>query len=213
MSSFFSRLRGKKSGEPERLPPGQKLTDKFPVLHYGSIPSIDINNWDFRVFGLVKEELRWTWEEFKQLPRRKVVLDIHCVTHWSKFDTEWEGVSVRDLVEEGIITPKPEAKYVLQHCEHDFTENLPIDIVMADNFLLATHFAERPISLEHGYPVRGVIGSFADRSEDKTTYLWKGGKWLRGLEFLSKDRPGFWEMGGYHNEADPWKEQRYGRIF
>jgi DMSO/TMAO reductase YedYZ molybdopterin-dependent catalytic subunit len=213
LRDFISWIRGKKSEDLKRLPPGQRLTDKFPVLHYGSIPAIDIDTWDFKVFGYVENEICWNWEEFCQLPRRKVVLDIHCVTHWSKFDTEWEGVFVRDLVEANIIKPKPEAQFVIQHCEHNFTENLPIEIVMADNFLLATHFDGKSITLEHGYPLRGVIGSFPDRSEEKTTYLWKGGKWLRGLEFTAKDRPGFWEMGGYHNEADPWKEQRYSGLF
>jgi DMSO/TMAO reductase YedYZ molybdopterin-dependent catalytic subunit len=213
LSRFFSRFKKSDEGEPRRLPPGQSLTKKFPVLHYGPVPRVDLSDWDFRVFGLVEEEVRWTWDEFNDLPRRRVVLDIHCVTRWSKFDTEWEGVFVRDLVEEGIIKPKTEAKYVIQHCEHDFTENLPISIIMADNFLLATHYAGEPLTLEHGYPLRGVIGSFPDRSEKKTAYLWKGGKWLRALEFREKDRPGFWEKGGYHNEADPWKEQRYGGRF
>ena len=202
LSGFFSRFKKSGGGEPRRLPPGQSLTEKFPVLHYGSVPRVDLAEWDFRVFGLVEEEALWTWEEFSRLPRRKVVLDIHCVTRWTKLDTEWEGVFVRDLVEGGIIKPKPEARYVIQHCENGFTENLPIDLIIADTFLL-----------EHGYPLRGVIGSFPDRSEEKTAYLWKGGKWLRGLEFTERDRPGFWEGGGYHNEADPWKEQRYGRLF
>jgi len=201
MSRFLDRFRKGGDEGPQRLPPGQSLTEKFPVLHYGPVPNIDLSEWDFRVFGLIEEEIRWTWEEFRQLPRRKVVLDIHCVTRWTKLDTEWEGVFVRDLVEGGIIKPRPEAGYVLQHCENDFTENLPIDLVMADNFLLATHYAGEPLTLDHGYPLRG------------TAYLWKGGKWLRGLEFMERDRPGFWEGGGYHNEADPWKEQRYSRLF
>jgi DMSO/TMAO reductase YedYZ molybdopterin-dependent catalytic subunit len=213
MSGFLERFRKGGDEGPRRLPPGQSLTEKFPVLHYGPVPNVDLSGWDFRVFGLVDEEIRWTWEEFSQLPRRKVVLDIHCVTRWTKLDTEWEGVFVRDLVEGGIIKPRPEAGYVLQHCENDFTENLPIDLVMADNFLLATHYAGEPLTLDHGYPLRGVIGSFPDRSEKKTAYLWKGGKWLRGLEFMERDRPGFWEGGGYHNEADPWTEQRYSRLF
>jgi DMSO/TMAO reductase YedYZ molybdopterin-dependent catalytic subunit len=213
LSGFFSRFKKSDEGEPRRLPPGQSLTEKFPVLHYGPIPQVSLSDWDFRVFGRVEEEAHWTWEEFNCLPRRKVVLDIHCVTRWTKLDTEWEGVFMRDLVEEGIIKPKPEAKYIIQHCENDFTENLPIDLVMADNFLLATHYAGEPLTLEHGYPLRGVIGSFPDRSEEKTAYLWKGGKWLRGLEFRERDRPGFWEGSGYHNEADPWKEQRHNRLF
>lgn len=203
----------KKEKDTRRLPPGQSLTEKFPVLHYGPVPSVDLSEWDFRVFGLVEEERTWTWEEFTQLPREKVTLDIHCVTRWSKLDTEWEGVSVKTLVEEGLVKPLPEARFVIQHCEHGFTENLPLGLVMADNFLLATHYGSEPLTLEHGYPLRGVIGSFPDRSEEKTAYLWKGGKWLRALEFVAKDHPGFWERSGYHNEADPWKEQRFGRLF
>jgi DMSO/TMAO reductase YedYZ molybdopterin-dependent catalytic subunit len=213
MSGIFSRFKKGDKDEPRRLPPGQSLTEKFPVLHYGTVPQVNLSDWDFRVFGQVEEQVRWTWEEFNSLPRRKVVLDIHCVTRWSKLDTMWEGVFVKDLVEEGIIKPKTEARYVIQHCENDFTENLPIDLVMADNFLLATHYAGDPLTLDHGYPLRGVIGSFPDRSEEKTAYLWKGGKWLRGLEFSERDRPGFWEGSGYHNEADPWKEQRFMRLF
>ncbi|MDP6459013.1 MAG: molybdopterin-dependent oxidoreductase [Candidatus Bathyarchaeota archaeon] len=213
LSGFLSRFKKGDGEELRRLPPGQSLTDKFPILHYGSIPKVNLSDWDFRVFGLVEEEVILTWEEFNDLPHRKIILDIHCVTWWSKLDTEWEGVFIRDLVEEGIIKPKPEAKFVIQHCEHNFTENLPIDLVMADNFLLATHYAGEPLTPDHGYPLRGVIGSFPDRSEAKTTYLWKGGKWLRGLEFRDRDRPGFWERNGYHNEADPWTEQRYSQRF
>jgi DMSO/TMAO reductase YedYZ molybdopterin-dependent catalytic subunit len=189
------------------------LTDKFPVLHYGAVPPIDLGSWDFRVYGLVEEERVWTHEELMELPRKKIFLDIHCVTRWSKLDTEWEGVSVKALVEEGLIRPKPEARFVIQRCEQGFTANLPIELVLADNFLLATHYDCSPLTPEHGYPLRGVIGSFPDRSEDKTAYLWKGGKWLRALEFRAEDQPGFWERAGYHNEGDPWKEQRYGRIF
>jgi DMSO/TMAO reductase YedYZ molybdopterin-dependent catalytic subunit len=185
----------------------------FPVLHYGSVPKVDIGSWDFRVYGLVEEERVCTYEELMDLPRTKIVLDIHCVTRWSKLDTEWEGVSVKTLVEEGFIRPKPEAIFVIQHCEQGFTANLPIELVMADNFLLATHYDGKPLTPEHGHPLRGVIGSFPDRSEDKTAYLWKGGKWLRALEFRTEDQQGFWERAGYHNEGDPWKEQRYGRGF
>ena len=213
LRDLFSRLRGRNGGEPKRLPPGQSLTDKFPVLHYGDVPSVDLDSWDFRVYGLVEEERVWTYEEFMELPRTKIDLDIHCVTRWSKLDTEWEGVSVKTLVEEGLISPKPEAKFVIQHCEQGFTANLPIELVLASNFLLATHYDGSPLTPEHGYPLRGVIGSFPDRSEDKTAYLWKGGKWLRALEFRAEDQPGFWERAGYHNEGDPWKEQRYGRTF
>jgi DMSO/TMAO reductase YedYZ molybdopterin-dependent catalytic subunit len=191
-----------------RLPPGQSLTNKFPVLHYGPIPPFDPAAWDFRVWGEVEAERRWTWDEFQALPRSRVRMDIHCVTRWSKFDTEWEGVSVRTLVDQGLIQLKPSARFVLQHCEYGFTVNVPLEVALADNFLLATHYNGQPLTPEHGYPLRGVVGFVPDRKELMTPYFWKGGKWLRGLEFLAQDRLGFWEQAGYHNEADVWKEQR-----
>jgi len=193
-----------------RLPPGQALTQKFPVLHYGPVPSFNPATWDFRVWGEVESEVVWTWDEFNQLPRTKLVMDLHCVTRWSKFDTEWEGVSVRVLVEKGFIRPKPEAQYVMQHAEYGYTTNLPIAVVLQENFLMATHFDGQPIDPDHGYPLRGVVGAIQGRSDLETPYLWKGAKWLRGLEFMTHDRLGFWEQAGYHNEGDVWKEQRFG---
>lgn len=192
-----------------RLPPGQSLTEKFPVLHYGPVPKADLKNWTLKVFGAVEEDRTWDWEAFNALPRTQITMDIHCVTRWSKFDTLWEGVSVKALIDGGFITPKPEAKYVIQHCEYGYTTNTPIELVLQDNFLLATHFDGKPLEPDHGYPLRGVVGSFADRSEPATAYFWKGGKWLRGLEFREDDELGFWERAGYHNEADPWREQRF----
>lgn len=191
-----------------RLPPGQALTRKFPVLHYGPVPEFNPATWDFLIWGEVEEPLRFTWDEFLRLPRRQVVMDIHCVTRWSKFDTEWEGVSVKDLIEAGILRLKPTARYVIQHAEYGFTANLPLEVVLQDNFLLATHFNGEPLTPEHGYPLRGVIGAIPGRNDLKVTYFWKGAKWLRGLEFTREDRPGFWERAGYHNEADVWREQR-----
>ena len=193
-----------------RLPPGQSVTNKFPVLHYGPTPRFDPATWNFRIWGEVEQERTWTWDEFQQLPRTKLVMDIHCVTRWSKFDTEWEGVSVRTLVDEGIIRLKPAARYILQHAEYGFTVNVPLEVAMADNFLLATHFNGEPISPDHGYPLRAVVGAIPAREDLFTPYFWKGAKWLRGLEFLEHDRPGFWEQAGYHNDADVWKEQRFG---
>lgn len=192
-----------------RLPPGQALTRQFPVLHYGPVPRFDPATWDFRLFGLVAEERRWTWDEFLKLPRKSVTMDIHCVTRWSKFDTVWEGVSLKQLIDEGLVTLKPEAKFVVQHCEYGFTTNLPLAVMLQDNVLLATHYDGKPLEPDHGFPLRVIIGSFPDRSEPKSSYFWKGGKWLRALEFLDRDQPGFWEQAGYHNEADPWKEERY----
>ncbi len=193
-----------------RLPPGQSLTQKFPVLHYGPVPGFNPATWTFKVWGEVEEPRQWTWAEFNQLPRTRLVMDIHCVTRWSKVDTEWEGVSVRTLVDQGLIVLRPTAKYVLQHAEFGFTVNLPLEVVLADNFLLATHFNGEPITPDHGYPVRGVVGYIPGRDDLMTPYFWKGAKWLRGLEFLARDKPGFWEQAGYHNEADIWKEQRFG---
>ena len=193
-----------------RLPPGQSLTYKFPILHYGRVPEFNPDTWDFRVWGEVEQDLTWTWDAFNSLPRASVVMDIHCVTRWSKFDTEWEGVSVRVLVENGIISIKPEAKFVVQHAENDYTTNLPLEVVLSENFLLATHFEGKPISPDHGYPLRGVVGHIPDRGDLKVPYFWKGAKWLRGLEFLRADEPGFWEQAGYHNEGDVWKEERFG---
>ncbi|MGH2537788.1 MAG: sulfite oxidase-like oxidoreductase [Candidatus Promineifilaceae bacterium] len=210
LKSIFSRREAEAAvREMNRLPPGQSLTQKFPVLHYGPTPETDLSKWDLRIVGLVEEEKRWLWDEFNQLPRTKVTLDIHCVTRWSKFDTEWEGVSLKTLVDEGIVRPKPEAKYVVQHCEQGYTTNVPLAAMLEPNVLLATHFDGQPLELEHGWPLRVVVGSFPDRSEEWAGYFWKGGKWLRALEFRASDQPGFWERNGYHNEADPWKEQRY----
>lgn len=191
-----------------RLPPGQSLTLKFPVLHYGPVPPFDPSTWDLRIWGAVEQEVRWDWERFNQLPRTKITMDIHCVTRWSKFDTTWEGVSLRTLVDEDLIRPTPSAAHVMQHCEYNYTTNIPLRVALADNFLLATHFNGQPLTPEHGYPLRGVVGAIPGEEPLKDVYLWKGGKWLRGLEFMSEDRLGFWEQAGYHNEADVWKEQR-----
>ncbi len=193
-----------------RLPAGQSLTLKFPVLHYGPVPNFNPAIWDFRVWGEVEQEKRWDWTEFNQLPRTQLRMDIHCVTRWSKFDTRWEGVSVRSLIEQGFLTLKPTAKYVMQHAEFGFTANLPVDVVLQDNFLLATHFDGEPISPDHGYPLRGIIGYIPDQPNLETPYFWKGAKWLRGLEFMTADRRGFWEQAGYHNRADVWREERFG---
>lgn len=210
---MLNRLFGRRDDEEEkrqsgRLPPGQSLTQRFPVLHYGPVPPFNPATWTLRVFGEVEQEVTWTWEQFSQLPRTTVTMDLHCVTRWSKFDTAWEGVALATLINEGLIKLKPTARYLMQHCENDFTVNIPLDVALAPNFLLATHFDGQPLSPDHGYPLRGVIGQIVG-DDHKTPYLWKGGKWLRGLEFMSQDRLGFWEQAGYHNEADVWKEERF----
>ncbi len=195
------RLLEQKARQEGRLPPGQALTEKFPVLHYGPVPHYpDLSRWDLRVFGLVKEEKRLTWEEFNRLPKVRIVADIHCVTRWSKLDTVWEGVRFRDFLAHAGVEPLPEARYVMIHAEYGYTTNLPLEVLMDDDVLLATHYDGKPLTPEHGYPLRLVVPK---------RYFWKSAKWVRGIEFMAEDRPGFWEQAGYHNEGDPWKEQRY----
>ncbi len=193
-----------------RLPPGQSLTQKFPVLHYGMVPKFDPATWDFKVWGEVEAPLRLTWEEFNALPKTRLLMDIHCVTRWSKFDTTWEGVSLRTLLDSGLLKLKPAARFVIQHAEYGFTANLPLEVVLAENFLLATHYEGQPITPDHGAPLRGVVGALVGQKELATPYFWKGAKWLRGLEFLEQDSPGFWEQAGYHNRGDVWLEERLG---
>jgi DMSO/TMAO reductase YedYZ molybdopterin-dependent catalytic subunit len=194
--------------DKDRLPPGQTPTSGFPTLHYGPIPNFNPSTWDFRIWGAVEEPLTWTWDQMLDLPRVKIRLDLHCVTTWSKFDTEWEGISPKMLVEEGLIKPTPAARFVMQHAEHGYTTNLPLDIFFQDNFLIATHYEGKPLAPEHGYPLRDVLGAIPGRGDLQDRYLWKGAKWLRGLEFMSDDRLGFWEANGYHNQGDVWQEQR-----
>ena len=209
LKSVFGRKEDEERVAREgRLPPGQSLTNRFPVLHYGPVPRFNPATWSLRVFGEVEQEVTWSWQEFNQLPRARIKMDIHCVTRWSKFDTEWEGVSLRTLVDEQIIKLKPNANHLLQHCEYGFTVNIPLEVALAPNFLLATHYNGEPLEPDHGYPLRGVVGYIPNTSYS-TPYFWKGGKWLRGLEFLDKDQLGFWEQAGYHNEANVWKEQRF----
>ncbi len=182
-----------------RVPPGQFVTEKFPVLHYGPVPKVDLAKWDFRLFGLVESPVRFTWEEFRALPATQITCDIHCVTRWSKLDTTWEGVRFKDLVSHVKI--RPEATHVMAHCEYGFTTNLALDVLMDDDVLLAWGYDGKPLEPEHGYPLRLLVPK---------RYFWKSAKWVRGLEFMAGDRPGFWEQNGYHMEGDYWKEQRFG---
>ncbi len=209
--SFLRRREDEKRMiEEGRLPPGQAVTNKFPVLHYGPVPHFNPDTWTFRVYGAVESPLELSWEQFRALPSTRMTLDLHCVTAWSKFDTQWEGLAVRTLIEAGLVRPLPNARYVIQHAEYGYTTNLPLEIVLSDNFLLAYRYEGQPLTPDHGHPLRGVVGAVPGRADLKTPYLWKGAKWLRGLEFSAEDRPGFWERAGYHNEADVWKEERYG---
>jgi DMSO/TMAO reductase YedYZ molybdopterin-dependent catalytic subunit len=185
--------------DPARLPPGQYLTDKWPVLHAGSVPRTDLATWDFRVVGEVARPLRLTWEELLDLPSTEVTIDIHCVTRWSRFDTRFRGVHWSELAKRA--EPGPTARFVLAHAEHDFTANVPLAALEDPDALLAYEADGAPLTPDHGWPLRLVVPS---------RYFWKSAKWLRGLELRSTDKPGFWERYGYHNDADYWKEERYG---
>jgi len=204
------REQEEKMRQEGRLPPGQSLTDKFPVLHYGPIPSFDKSSWDFRIWGEVEEPLKFTCAEFSKLPRKAMTYDLHCVTRWSKFDTQWEGVSLQSLIDVGMLKIKPSARYVIQRAEYDFSSNLPLQIALSERFILATHFNGVSLTPEHGFPLRGVVGAIPGQKSDQDVYFWKGAKWLRGLEFTADDQKGFWEMAGYHNDANIWKEERLG---
>ena len=185
--------------DPARLPPGQYLTEKWPVLHAGTVPRTDLATWEFRVFGEVENPVTLTWEQLGELPQSDNVQDIHCVTRWSRFDTRFGGIHWRELAK--LVRPKPSARYVVAHAEQDFTANVPLEYLEDDLALLATHADGEPLTPEHGWPLRLVIPG---------KYFWKSAKWLRALELRATDQPGFWERYGYHNEADPWKEERYG---
>ena len=184
----------------DRVPPGQFLTEKFPVLHYGSVPVYqNLDKWDFRVFGLVEQPLRFSWDELMKLPAATQTVDIHCVTRWSKLDTTWTGVPWRELAR--LIKIKPEATHVMAHCEYGFTANIGLDVLDDDDTMLAFLYDGKPLEPDHGYPLRLLVPK---------KYFWKSAKWLRGLEFMVGDRPGFWERNGYHMQGDPWLEQRFG---
>jgi DMSO/TMAO reductase YedYZ molybdopterin-dependent catalytic subunit len=181
-----------------RLPPGQSLTLKWPVLHYGSVPRFDPERWDFRVYGLVANPARWGWAEFSKLPRVETTSDFHCVTRWSRFDNRWSGVAVREILK--LVQPRPEGRFVLVHAEQGYTANVPLADLDRDEVLVATHHDGEPLSPDHGYPARLIVPHL---------YAWKSVKWVRGLEFLDENAAGFWEQNGYHMYGDPWKEQRH----
>ena len=185
--------------ERKRTPPGQHLVRDFPVLHAGSIPYRSIpKDWSFHVFGEVEAPVTLTIDEFQALPRVERTVDIHCVTSWSKLDTRWEGVSIGWVL--AHCRPRANATHVIAHAEEDYTANVPLEILSDDDVLLADRFDGMPLTPEHGFPLRLVVPS---------RYFWKSAKWLRGLEFVDSDRPGFWENYGYSMSADPWNEERY----
>jgi DMSO/TMAO reductase YedYZ molybdopterin-dependent catalytic subunit len=184
--------------DPARLPPGQYLTEKWPVLHAGTVPDTDLATWDFRVFGEVESPITLSWDELQALPGKEIELDIHCVTRWSRFDAGFRGVHWSELAK--LARPKPVGRYVVAHAEQGFTANVPLRALEDDNALIAYEADGEPLTPEHGWPLRLVIPS---------KYFWKSAKWLRGIELVAHDQPGFWERYGYHNDADYWQEQRY----
>ena len=185
--------------DPARLPPGQYLTEKWPVLHAGSVPDTDLATWDFRVFGEVERPLTLTWDELRELPSTEITVDIHCVTRWSRFDASFRGVHWSELAK--LAEPKPYARFVVAHAEQGFTSNVPLEALEDEHALIAYEADGEPLTPDHGWPLRLVAPS---------RYFWKSAKWLRGLELRTTDQPGFWERYGYHNDADYWREERYG---
>ena len=202
MPLFRSKAEDKvrKAGyDPARLPPGQYLTEKWPVLHAGSIPEVDVDTWRMRVFGLVEEEFTLGYEKLRALPATDITTDIHCVTRWSRFDAGFRGVHWRELG--ALCKPLPAANFVVAHAPQGFTANLPLEALNEENAMVCYEADGEPLTAEHGGPVRLVVPS---------RYFWKSAKWLTGLELVAADQPGFWERLGYHNDADPWREERYG---
>ena len=181
-----------------RLPAGQSLTLKWPVLHYGSVPRFDPERWDFRIHGLTDAEARFTWKEFNQLPQSEVEADFHCVTRWSRFDNRWQGVLARDLLARARL--QPAARFALIHAEQGFTANLPLKDLLRPTSIFALRHDGEPLTADHGYPLRLIVPHL---------YAWKSVKWVRAIELLDQDAAGFWERNGYHMYGDPFQEQRY----
>jgi DMSO/TMAO reductase YedYZ molybdopterin-dependent catalytic subunit len=185
-------------GHVDRLPPGQKLVTNWPVLDLGVQPDIKVENWRLRIGGLVENPVALTLDQFMALPQEESVSDIHCVTAWSRYDNRWRGVTSRKLLD--LVKPKPEAGHLVFHAYDGYTTNVKRDVFEDGNVLLAHSWEGQPLAREHGGPVRVVVPDW---------YFWKSTKWVNRVEFVSDDRPGFWEVRGYHNEGDPWKEERY----
>lgn len=183
----------------QRLPPGQVRTRKWPVLHWKRVPTLSLDDWRFFVRGQVAHPLSLDWQEFRSLPRVKVFADFHCVTRWSRLGNVWEGVSVREILARAEV--RPEGRFVVAHGHDDgFTTNLPLSALTADDALLCDTHDGEALSADHGGPLRLIVPRL---------YAWKSAKWLAGLEIVAEDLPGFWERNGYHNDADPWREQRH----
>ena len=184
-------------GKGDRVPPGQFLSNKFPVLTYGSSPEVDLKTWKIRLFGLVEQEIELDWEQFASLEWVGMTADFHCVTQWSSLENFWEGVLFSALI--AIAKPKPEARFVMAHCYGDYSTNLPLDVAMEEGIFAHKQNGEE-ISKDHGWPLRLIVPS---------RYAWKSAKWVNGIELMAEDAPGFWEQRGYNNNADPWKEERF----
>ena len=195
------RLLTGKHGDPQvdRLPPGQRLVTNWPVLDLGIQPDVPRSAWKLKVDGLVENTVAWDWDAFAAQPAFEDVSDVHCVTQWSRYDNRWTGVSVTHLL--SVVQPKPDARHVILHGYDGYTTNVRLDHFSEADCLLAHSHDGVPLSREHGGPVRLIIPRY---------YLWKSAKWLKRIEFVGADKPGFWEVRGYHNEGDPWTEQRYG---
>ncbi|MBI2873600.1 MAG: sulfite oxidase-like oxidoreductase [Firmicutes bacterium] len=189
---------GSEGGPEPRIPPGQVVTPGFPVLHHGRTPSINLDKWIFRITGLVEESRSLNWEEFRRLPAVTATSDIHCVTRWSKLDNRWEGVAASEVLK--LARPRPQARFVLVHAEGGWTTNLPLEDLAGEGVLFAFKHNGADLSPDHGWPLRLVVPHL---------YFWKSAKWVNGLEFMAKDRPGFWEQNGYHMRGDPWQEERF----
>jgi DMSO/TMAO reductase YedYZ molybdopterin-dependent catalytic subunit len=197
-NAFRRKLNAREQAVAHRLPPGQYLTEKWPVLHAGGVPNVDLATWDFFLDGAVASPLRLSYAEFMRLPRRSVQADVHCVTRWSLLDSSWEGVPVSEVVK--LVELDPQASHVMVHAEHGFSANLSLDDFLRDENMFVDRRNGEPISPEHGWPLRLFVPHL---------YFWKSAKWVRGLEFMAGDRPGFWEQYGYHMRGDPWQEERY----
>jgi len=184
--------------EAGRLPPGQSLTLKWPVLHEGPVPGVDLGTWDFRIDGLVKTPVQLTWEKFNKLPKTEIRCDIHCVTRWSRFDNRFEGMLFTDVMK--LVEPTPEAHFAVVRGENGYTTNLLVSDLMMPTTIFAMKHDGEPLAPEHGYPLRLVVPQL---------YFWKSVKWVRGFTLMAQDEPGFWEQNGYHMRGDPWKDQRF----
>jgi len=192
-------LTGTPAPPAQRLPPGQRLVQTWPVLDIGADPGVSQHDWSLEISGLVENPLVWKWDAFATQPQRDFVSDIHCVTAWSRFDNRWRGVSMRHVLD--LVRPAPQARFVVQHSFDGYTTNVPLEYFAADDVLLAHQWEGTPLSREHGGPARVILPKL---------YLWKSAKWLAKLEFVADDRAGFWETRGYHMRGDPWTEERYG---